>query len=296
MSYELLLDGLRRVPFPYPLLRAGSTRETCRLNNNVCFQDRLEVCIRLSAEEEFAMDEIDGRSFRTPFPHIFFKYPFHRLRYSYGVPRNTVHFCYSLDAIAKMRAAGILPNEECFHLPLELTDRIQLLVRRFTELLNRTLEPGMLERLDITAFELLAECLMLQRYPKTDSNYCAGEILAIASRLKQNFRENPDFAELARNHGMSLRSFFRRWSEHFEESPTRFIQKLKVDEAARLLRETGMPVASVAAFVNLGDTSYFSKVFRKWYGVSPGKYRAAEAARALLERVGPPPTDDARIW
>ncbi len=296
MSFELLLNTPRALPFPYPLCRAGSTRDTCRLNNDVCFRDRLEVCLRLSSPEEFAIDEIDGNTYRTAFPHIIFKHPFHRLRFSYSQPRNTVHFSYALDTAREMLAAGLLPPAGQYHLPLKLTEEIQLLIRKFTDLLNHTLERKMLDRLDLVAFELLAECLLEQRFPEPGPRRSVDAILAIASRLRQEFRNEPDFETLARSHGMSLRTFFRHWSESFAQSPNQFVQELKIREAERLLRETSLPVSAIAAFVGLGDASYFSKVFRKWYQLSPGEYRSAEAAKALLEHIGPPPTDDARVW
>ena len=296
MSYELLLNNPRRVPTPYPLIRAGSTRNSCRSCNNFYFRDRLEICLRLSSEEEFAVDNIDGRICRTPFPHVFFKYPFHHLHYGYSTPRNAIHFSYSLETLAKLRENGILPKQEIFFLPLELNNEIRHLIRRFTELLNHTLERKMLERLDLTAFELLTECLMLQRYPERNSDRCTDKLLAIASTLRQSFCDYPDFSELARKHGMSLRTLFRRWSDCFGQTPAQFVQELKVTEAARLLRETAMPVAAIAASVSLGDASYFSKIFRRHFDMTPGAYRKAQEARFLLERIGVPQTKPDRIW
>ena len=296
MSYELLLNDPRRVPMPYPLLRAGSTRGSSRPYNNFYFRDRLEVCLRLSAEEEFAEDNIDGHKYRTPFPHVFFKYPFHRLLYSYNTPRMAIHFSYSLETLAKLREDGILPEQEVFFLPLELNNEIRHLVRRFTELLNHTLEPKALERLDLAAFELLTECLMLQRYPEQNSDRYADKLLAIASFLRQSFRDYPDFSELARKHGMSQRTLFRHWSNRFGQTPAQFVQELKVTEAARLLRETSMPIAAIAASVYLGDASYFSKIFRKHFNTTPGAYRKEQEARHLLDRIETPPGTAARAW
>lgn len=296
MSYELLLDNPRRVPTPYPLLRAGSTWNSSRLYNNFYFQDRLEICLRLSEEEEFAVDNIDGHDYRTPFPHIFFKYPFHRLLYSYDTPRSAIHFSYSLETLAKLREDGVLPKQECFFLPLKLNDEIRHLIRRFTELLNHTLERKMLERLDLVAFELLTECLMVQHYPERNSDRCTDKLLTIASSLRQSFRDYPDFSMLAKKHGMSLRTLFRYWSNYFGQSPAQFVQELKVTEAARLLRETSMPIAAIAASVSLGDASYFSKIFRKHFNMTPGEYRKAQEARVLPEQADAPPAKPDRVW
>ena len=35
----------------------------------------LEVCIRLGDENEYGVDHIDGKEYRTPFPHVVLKSP-----------------------------------------------------------------------------------------------------------------------------------------------------------------------------------------------------------------------------
>ena len=48
-------------------------------------------------------------------------------------------------------------------------------------------------------------------------------------------------------------------------------------ELARLLDETDLPVAEVAARVGMVDVAYFSRLFKKKYGLSPLRYRARPA-------------------
>lgn len=296
MSFELILDTPRGVPTPYPILRAGLTKNSTPIYTNHYFQDRVEICVRLAAEEEFAEDSIDGERYRTPFPHLFFKYPFHRVLNSYSTFRNAIHFSYSLATLERLRADGILPQQEYFFLPFKMNDEIRHLVRRFTELLNHTLERRMLERLDLAAFELLTECLMTRVYPEQNSSGSTDKLLSIASILRQSFQEYPDFAELAKRHGMSLRTLFRHWSDYFGTTPARFVQELKVAEAARLLRESSMPIGAVAAAVALGDASYFSKIFRRHLGMTPGKYRKHMENKEMQKTVSIPPARSFHSW
>ncbi len=55
---------------------------------------------------------------------------------------------------------------------------------------------------------------------------------------------------------------------------------LRMEHAARLLSDRGIPVASVAQASGYADPHYFSRVFRKYHGLSPVEYRRA--------RQGPP--------
>ncbi len=295
MSFELSTDGPRLMRFPYPVCWAGATVEECKAVNDFYFTDRIEICLRLSSAEPEAVDEIDGRIYRTRFPHVFFKHPFHHLRYSYVQPRNAVHFSYAPETLAALRKTGCFPPDGEFFREFRLTPELEILIRRFTELLGHTMERNALDRLDLTAYELLCELLLERNAPPDRQEFRRDDILAIASYLKQSFRHEIDYEELAHRHGLSLRSFFRCWGRHFEVSPARFVLKLKLEEAARRLRETSYTAADIAAFVRLGDCAYFAKVFRKYYGMTPLEYRRKHAPGHLLERARALPPNARRV-
>lgn len=52
-----------------------------------------------------------------------------------------------------------------------------------------------------------------------------------------------------------------------------YLTYLRVNEAKRLLRETLLPVGSIAAQVGYNDVNYFSRVFKKEVGQTPSQYR-----------------------
>lgn len=52
-----------------------------------------------------------------------------------------------------------------------------------------------------------------------------------------------------------------------------FCNELKLSDAKTLLESTSLPVTEIAYTVGLGDASYFIKLFKEKYGVSPYKYR-----------------------
>ena len=53
--------------------------------------------------------------------------------------------------------------------------------------------------------------------------------------------------------------------------------RLKMEEACRLLRSTLMPVSEAAAAVGFADPLYFSRRFRQIVGKSPTEFRRAAA-------------------
>ncbi len=54
---------------------------------------------------------------------------------------------------------------------------------------------------------------------------------------------------------------------------TEYITNVKMQEAARLIRETQMSVAEVSVAVGYESANYFSSLFKKQYGVTPSDYR-----------------------
>ena len=68
-----------------------------------------------------------------------------------------------------------------------------------------------------------------------------------------------------------------QFSRERGETLTAYIHTLRLQTARRLLDETDLPVAEVAARVGMVDVAYFSRLFKKKYGLSPLRYRARPA-------------------
>lgn len=57
-------------------------------------------------------------------------------------------------------------------------------------------------------------------------------------------------------------------------SPVRYINKVRMNKAYELLTGTEMSVGSIATEVGIPDISYFSKIFKLFYGISPSQVRS----------------------
>lgn len=53
----------------------------------------------------------------------------------------------------------------------------------------------------------------------------------------------------------------------------KFLQQFRVQQAAKLLLETTIPIGTIAESVGFSDSNYFIKVFRDYYHVTPYRYR-----------------------
>lgn len=87
----------------------------------------------------------------------------------------------------------------------------------------------------------------------------------------------PSVELLAGMAGMSRYQLDRRMRRVFGLTTGQWLLKLRVDRAQRLLRETKLPIASIAVDVGYADQSAFSRQFRRTTGRSPRDYRSATA-------------------
>lgn len=60
---------------------------------------------------------------------------------------------------------------------------------------------------------------------------------------------------------------------------TKYITRLRIAKAAKLLSETDLPIASVSDESGFSQYYYFAKVFKKTMGVTPSEYRDAQTRR-----------------
>ena len=72
---------------------------------------------------------------------------------------------------------------------------------------------------------------------------------------------------------LSRAELYRLCALAFDCTPAELIKKRRLSEAEKLLRETDMSISAVAEQCGIGDYNYFSKVFKKAFGVSPREYR-----------------------
>ncbi len=60
-----------------------------------------------------------------------------------------------------------------------------------------------------------------------------------------------------------------------------YVNQVRVAESKRLLSSSDFAIVDIAVALGFGDQSYFSKVFKKHTGISPGMYRAEKPAARL---------------
>lgn len=98
-------------------------------------------------------------------------------------------------------------------------------------------------------------------------------VLAAKTFAEENFRRPIEVVDMARASGMSRFHFTRQFNRHLGEMPSRFLLRLRVREAARLLRDPKRSIKEVSYECSFKDPSHFSKVFRRETGSTPADFR-----------------------
>jgi len=90
--------------------------------------------------------------------------------------------------------------------------------------------------------------------------------------------EDFDVRKLCREIGMSRSTLFRKLDALTNQSPVDFIRTLRLKRAAIMLREKYGNISEVALEVGFSNPSYFAKMFKKTFSISPSKYAQMQHA------------------
>ncbi len=102
-----------------------------------------------------------------------------------------------------------------------------------------------------------------------DSKFIAKVIESIRKNL-----ENPEFSvdDLGRDVGMSRVHLNRKLKENINISPSNLIKSIRMKQAAYLLINNKVNISEVAYKVGFSTHSYFSNIFRDYFGMTPKEF------------------------
>lgn len=91
--------------------------------------------------------------------------------------------------------------------------------------------------------------------------------------IEMNYREKFTLGELARIANVSVPHFCAEFRRCFGVPPIEYLIGARMKHAAMLLRDRNRRVNEIASDVGYGDLFYFSRLFKKRFGVSPLEFR-----------------------
>ncbi|WP_099203493.1 helix-turn-helix transcriptional regulator [Miniphocaeibacter massiliensis] len=94
--------------------------------------------------------------------------------------------------------------------------------------------------------------------------------------INSNLNKNITLEDLAENINMSKFHFHRIFSKYSDETIKQFIVRTKMERSAiYLLVRKDINITEIAGRYGYSDSSSYSKAFKKYYKISPSKFRIA---------------------
>lgn len=103
----------------------------------------------------------------------------------------------------------------------------------------------------------------------------AGFIDAVKHFMTENIERHVTLQQLADYIGMSASHLSMRFRQQTGCSPIQYLNQIRMEKAAEMLRESDMQINQISYKVGFEDPLYFSRMFNKVMNTSPKDYRKA---------------------
>ena len=91
--------------------------------------------------------------------------------------------------------------------------------------------------------------------------------------INEHLTEDLSVQTLCSRFHLSHSEIYSVFKEYFHDTPADYIKKHRLQKACKLLKNTSLPVHKIAQRCGIPDYNYFSKIFKKNYGVPPRNFR-----------------------
>ncbi|AKH70185.1 transcriptional regulator containing an amidase domain and an AraC-type DNA-binding HTH domain [Spongiibacter sp. IMCC21906] len=105
--------------------------------------------------------------------------------------------------------------------------------------------------------------------------------------LVRNMSKNLRLNDLSEQSGLSERSLLRRFRKATGQSPLSYLQRLRMDLAEDLLKNSNLSIEEIGQQCGYQDRSYFGKLFKDHASAQPGAYRRAVRRKLFAVKNAP---------
>ncbi|NIK71991.1 AraC family L-rhamnose operon regulatory protein RhaS [Paenibacillus sp. BK720] len=108
----------------------------------------------------------------------------------------------------------------------------------------------------------------------TDSNLM--HLANAVSYIEDRYLEPLTLEEIAARSNISVRHLNRIFQSYYQTTPISYLQRLRLERARMLLRQSGLPITKISYECGFNDSNYFTRKFSKTYGLSPKAFRQGQ--------------------
>lgn len=101
----------------------------------------------------------------------------------------------------------------------------------------------------------------------------SGIVKYISQYVELNYAKPLTLGKICKNLSYSLPYVSKKFKEETGESFMEYLQRIRIEEACRLLYNTKATVDKISQMVGYSDVKYFRKIFRDVLNITPNRYR-----------------------
>ncbi len=142
----------------------------------------------------------------------------------------------------------------------------------FKKIFDSYLKDGKYRDLELSTF---MSQLILEVAKSEESERC-GEVNRLqgsVSYIRHNYKKNINIADLAKMEHISPSRYNYLFKKLMGMPPNRYVLQCRLNAACDLFLSTDLTVKEVGLSVGYEDSHFFSRIFKKYVGVSPSEYK-----------------------
>lgn len=152
----------------------------------------------------------------------------------------------------------------------EDTSNLESIKQQFLFAINHT---HYLEDFSLLILETIEAIKDFIEERQSQSQYENETIANITKFIDNNYQKNISLQILAETFHFNYNYLSKFFSQHFNTSFTEYLNSIRLKKAQELLLTSTLTLSDIALTCGYADLSYFSKLFKKYYGTSPSRYR-----------------------
>lgn len=99
------------------------------------------------------------------------------------------------------------------------------------------------------------------------------QIQHISYLIESNISDVPTVENLAKEAGFNINKLQEGFKKLYGTTVNNYVQKVRLDAAYNLLTKTDLSISEIVNAIGLSSKSYFSKIFKEKYSISPSEFR-----------------------
>ena len=190
------------------------------------------------------------------------------------IPKDIILYMHLLDLPLVQE---INPNEL---LPLNILENIEDLFPSSVFWNDKSL----IHILQLQTFLQMILIRSLKQYNinETLKNQTTLRLIPAIHYINEHLDENISLTSLAKICCFSDNYFHYLFSKTFKTTPIAYITLLKMNRALNFLLKSSESIKEIAFRLGYNDDAYFARVFKKYYGITPGAYRKNKGKQLFL--------------